>query len=90
MTTSEVARLREQLELEHRACVWALTALTSGSAQHRFITARFRRMDVCCARLSELVGEEEATTALCEVFDGAQIKQGDEKRSPAQGEEVGQ
>lgn len=74
MGTSEVARLRERLELEHRACVWALRGLSSGSAQHRFITARFRRMDACCQRLGKLVGEEETTTILCEVFDGVQTK----------------
>lgn len=83
MTTSEVARLRERLEAEHRACLWALRALNSGTAQHQFITARFRRMDACCARLGELVGEEEATTTLCKIFDGEQMKQTDEQRSPA-------
>lgn len=77
MADSEVARLRKQLELEHRACVWALSGLSSGSAQHRFITARFRQMDTCCARLSDLVGEEEATTVLCEVFDGTSSLQTD-------------
>lgn len=77
MADSEIARLREQLELEHRACMWALRALNSGTAQHRFITARFRRMDTCCARLSNLVGEEEATTVLCEVFDGTSSLQTD-------------
>jgi hypothetical protein len=81
MITSEVARLRERLEAEHRACMWALQGLSSGSAQHRFITARFRRMDVCCARLGELVGEEEATTTLCEIFDGIYTPQTDEHRS---------
>jgi len=81
MATSEVARLRERLEAEHRACVWALQGLSSGTAQHQFITARFRRMDACCVRLGELVGEEEATTTLCEIFDGIYTQQTDEHRS---------
>ncbi len=70
MSESEIARLRAQLEQEHAASVWALTGLSSGTAQHAFITARFRRMDACHQRLSELVGEEQATEVLCEVFDG--------------------
>lgn len=53
----------------HTASVWALTGLASGTAQHTFITARFRNMDACHKRLSELVGEEQATDVLCEVFD---------------------
>lgn len=90
MAKSEVALLRERLELEHRACVWALTALNSGTAQHRFITARFRHMDACCQRLSTLVGEEEATTTLCEVFDGKPIHATSEQALPSEEKEMEQ
>jgi len=69
MSKSEIADLRARLEREHEASVWALTGLASGTAQHTFITARFRNMDVHYKRLSELVGEEQATDVLCEVFD---------------------
>ena len=69
MNESEIARLRAQLEREHEASVWALTGLASGTAQHAFITARFRRMDVYHKQLSELVGEEQATDVLREIFD---------------------
>ncbi len=70
MSKSEIARLRAQLEQEHAASVWALTGLACGIAQHSFINARFRRMDPCHQRLSELIGEEQATDILCDVFDG--------------------
>ena len=69
MSKSEIADLRAQLEREHEASVWALTGLASGTALHAFITARFRNMDVYHKRLSELVGEEQATDVLCEIFD---------------------
>ena len=69
MSESEIARLRAQLEREHEASVWALTGLASGAAQHAFITARFRRMDAYHQQLSKLVGEEQATDVLCEIFD---------------------
>ncbi|MEO9031516.1 MAG: hypothetical protein ABI413_22150 [Ktedonobacteraceae bacterium] len=70
MSESEVARLRQHMELEHQASVWALSGLASGTAQHAFITARMRHMDTCYQHLSELVGEERATDVLCEIFDG--------------------
>ena len=73
MSESEIARLRAQLEREHEASVWALTGLASGTAQHAFITARFRRMDTYHKQLSELVGEEQATDVLCEIFDRKQL-----------------
>ena len=70
MSESEIARLRRHMELEHEASVWALRGLSSGAAQHAFISARMRRMDSCYQRLSKLVGEEQATDVLCEIFDG--------------------
>ncbi len=66
---SEVARLRAQIEQEHAACVWALSGLASGTAQHFFIQRRFRQMDAAHRSLTKLIGEEEATTIVCEVFD---------------------
>ncbi|MGH2480450.1 MAG: hypothetical protein ACRDHW_12415 [Ktedonobacteraceae bacterium] len=67
--SSEVARLRERIRLECSASWDALHALNSGTAQHRFISARFKRMGDYHAELKELVGEEEATAILCEVFN---------------------
>jgi hypothetical protein len=72
MSENEFARLRAQIEREHEACVWALSGLTSGNAQHAFINARFRRMDACHTELSLLVGEVVATDVLCEIFDRKQ------------------
>ena len=66
---SEIARLREQIDLECRASWAALTAFRSGAAQHRFITARLRKMDAYHGQLATLVGEEAATTYLCEAFE---------------------
>ena len=69
MPQNEIAYLRERIECEHAASVWALTGLATGNAQHTFITARLRRMDGYYERLSSLVGEDAATEVLCEVFD---------------------
>lgn len=66
---SEVARLKQQIDLECRASWAALSALRSGTAQHRFITARLRKMDMYHGQLVKLVGEEQAIAYLCEAFE---------------------
>lgn len=66
---SEVAQLRQRIAQECQASWWALYGLSSGTAQHRFISARLRNMESHRHRLAELVGEEQATDALCEVWD---------------------
>ena len=76
MDMSEVARLRRRIAEECEASWWALYGLASGMAQHEFIRARFRRMEDYHTRLSAIVGEEEATTILCEVYNGQASEQG--------------
>ena len=68
-TQSEVARLRERIALECQASWAALSAPNAGTAQHAFICARFKRMEDCHTRLTKLVGEEQATDILCEIFN---------------------
>jgi hypothetical protein len=66
---SEVARLRERILLESQASWWALHGLSSGNAQHEFITARLKKMGEYHGHLAVLVGEEQATDYLCEAFE---------------------
>lgn len=66
---SELARLRQRIALECQASWAALYALNSGTAQHRFITARFEQMGKYHERLTQLVGETQATEILCEAFN---------------------
>jgi len=79
---TEVQRLRRQIEQEHRASVWALTGLSRGNAQHAYISRRMRHMDICHQRLSQLIGEEEAITLVCEVFEDSPPQR--QKPSPPQ------
>ena len=67
--TSEVAQLRAQIEAEHQAMVWALSGLSSGSAQHAFIERRMHHLEISAQRLDTLIGEEKTTDVLCAVFD---------------------
>ena len=66
---SEIAQFRAQIEVEHQAMVWAMTGLNEGSARHDFITRRMRHMDIAYKGLSKLVGEEEATGIVCEIWE---------------------
>jgi hypothetical protein len=66
---SEIARFRAQIEVEHAAMVWALNGLSEGSARHAFIDRRMRHMDISYQGLSKIVGEEQATATLCEVWE---------------------
>lgn len=67
--SSEVAHLRQQIEQEHTACVWALHGLATGTAQHQFIQRRFKHIDIAHQGLIKLLGEEQATTIVCDIFD---------------------
>ena len=66
---SEVARLRQRIAEECEASWQALYGLASGVAQHEVIMSKFRNMEKHCLRLTELVGEEQATEILCEEYN---------------------
>ncbi|HVU68176.1 MAG TPA: hypothetical protein VHD63_13640 [Ktedonobacteraceae bacterium] len=73
--SSEIAQLRQQIEQEHRAACWALEGLSSGEAQHAFIARRMGHLEISYAGLKQLVGEEQATDILCQVFEQTPTKQ---------------
>jgi hypothetical protein len=69
MSQSEVARLRAEIERQCEASWSALHGLAWGNAQHAFISARLHRVETCHQLLSGLIGDEQATEMVCEVFD---------------------
>lgn len=66
---SEVAALRGRIRAQNQAAQWAITGFAAGAVQHRFITARFKKMEEYHSQLARLVGEQEATNMLIEIFD---------------------
>jgi hypothetical protein len=66
---SEVARLREQIRLEHEAAQRGLQGIAQGTAQHDFITQRMENIAVYHNTLKQLAGEHEAIKILAEVFE---------------------
>jgi hypothetical protein len=67
--TSEIARLREQIENEHAAACWALSGLASGNVQHAFIQRRMRHLEISYQGLANVIGEKAATQYMCDVFE---------------------
>ncbi|GCE08904.1 hypothetical protein KDH_15020 [Dictyobacter sp. S3.2.2.5] len=65
---SEVAKLRQQIELELVAMRRGLSGLSCGDARHAFIRARMDRVGVCQDRLAHHLGESDATLVVCELY----------------------
>lgn len=59
--SSEVARLREQIEVQLVAMRRGLSSFSSGAARHAFINARMERVGACQEYLAHQLGETEAT-----------------------------
>lgn len=66
---SEVAQLRERIEREMEAMRTGLTGLAVGTARHRFIHARLRRVDDYYEQLAAVVGDEAADETVCQVYN---------------------
>ena len=64
---SEVARLRERIDLECQAIrrVFEEPAIV---ASHSAIEARYRNLDGFAQELTPLIGKEEATKVLVEIY----------------------
>ncbi len=71
MSASEVAHLREQVELEYEAMMQGMSGFAEGSAMHEFISARMARVESYHGALTQEVGEYEATRIICELYNKA-------------------
>jgi len=64
---SEVAQLRQQLELEAQAMQQALHGFAI-SAQHAIIDRKYRAFGASQQQLVALIGEEEAATIATDIY----------------------
>ena len=69
MGSSEVARLREQVELEYEAMMRGLNGFAEGSAMHEFISARMARVEGYHGKLAKEIGEQAATEIICDLYN---------------------
>jgi len=67
LSTSELVKLREQIELECQAIQHLMHF--SAFASHRVITRRYRNLDRCRDKLKSLVGEEQATSIVVDTYN---------------------
>lgn len=72
---SEIARLREQIDREHKAASWAQTGLAVGTAKHLFVSRRMERIGVCQERLATLVGEQASVDIVMEILEQSPAQQ---------------
>ena len=71
MNSSEVARLREQVELEYEAMMRGLTGFAEGSAMHEFISARMARVESYHDKLAKEIGDDKATQIIFDLYNKA-------------------
>ncbi|HZU66142.1 MAG TPA: hypothetical protein VFA09_02590 [Ktedonobacteraceae bacterium] len=68
MYASEIARLREQIELQLEAMHRGLRGLTSGTARHAFIYERMERIEEYQDALAAYIGEHTASQIVCDIY----------------------
>ena len=68
MAQSEIALLKQRIILEYEAMKRGLNGPASGIAQHAFIDARMHYVDRYHTRLEQLVGEQEATGTIYDLY----------------------
>ena len=66
MSTSEVARLKEQIELECQTIQQLMQS--SAVASHRTINRKYQNLNQCHQQLKALVSEEEALCIVVEAY----------------------
>ena len=65
---SEIAQLRQQIELELTSMRYGLNGFASGSARHTFIHTRMDRVGACQDMLAQYLGEHAATEIVCQMY----------------------
>jgi hypothetical protein len=68
MHKSEVARLREEIELQLESMQRGMYGLASGAARHAFIHARMDRICEYQHTLTDYIGEQDADQLVCSLY----------------------
>lgn len=68
MNKSEVARLREEIELQLEAMQRGMYGFASGTARHTFIRARMDRISEYQHTLTNVIGERDADQLVCNLY----------------------
>lgn len=65
---SEVARLRQQIELELDAMHRGMTGVALGTTRHAFIQARMQRIGACQETLAQQIGQKESMQLVYQLY----------------------
>ena len=65
---SEIAQLRQQIEMELSSMRYGLSGFASGNARHTFIHTRMERVGACQDMLAQYLGERAATEIVCQMY----------------------
>jgi hypothetical protein len=68
MNQSEIARLRQQIELQLEATQRGLRGFATGKARHAFIRMQMDRIGMCQDTLAEHIGENAASQVVCSLY----------------------
>ncbi len=68
MNKSEVARLREEIELQLEAMQRGMYGFASGTARHAFIRASMDRISEYQHTLTDHIGEQDADQLICNLY----------------------
>ena len=68
MQKSEVARIREEIELQLEAMQRGMYGFARGTARHSFIRARMDRIGEYQHKLTDQIGEQNADQLLCTLY----------------------
>jgi hypothetical protein len=68
MCVSEIAQIRQQIELEIDAMRYALSGLALGTARHSFIQTKMERIGACQHSLAHHIGEDAANQLVCSLY----------------------
>lgn len=66
---SEIARLRQQIEVQLVSMRRGLSGLSAGSARHAFINARMERIGACQDGLASQLGENAANMLVYNLYN---------------------
>lgn len=66
--SSEIAQLRQQIEMELISMRYGLSGFAAGNARHNFIHTRMERVGACQDQLAQHLGENVAAEMICQMY----------------------
>ncbi|GCE09488.1 hypothetical protein [Dictyobacter aurantiacus] len=69
MAGSQVAVLRQQIELICDSMHQGLSGLAAGTARHTFIVRKHMELQSAQEQMAHVIGDEKSIVAMCEIYE---------------------